>query len=204
MHRAGVSLQQCAGISVAVANGDKVISLGRCPRQRVTIGKEAFDIDFYALPLGGFDLVLGVQWLDTLGPSLWNFSGQTLSFAHGGKLVTWTGVDASYKPSVASLVSSYGDFLKALLAEFAILFQEPQSLPPQRHLCHRIRLQYGTTTVQFVPTVTLTFRRMSWSANVMTCFALVSFVRARPRSPRRHYLSRSVMAPGVFAWIVVL
>ncbi|KAL6322911.1 hypothetical protein AAG906_021816 [Vitis piasezkii] len=33
-----------------------------------------YTIDFYILTLGGCDIVLGVQWLQTLGPILWDFS----------------------------------------------------------------------------------------------------------------------------------
>lgn len=51
-----------------VVNGDWVHSPGVCLVTLVTIGDEAFYIDCFALDLGGFDLVLGVQWMQTLGP----------------------------------------------------------------------------------------------------------------------------------------
>lgn len=94
MRRAGVPQQQCVGLSVAVANGDKISSPGKCPLQRVIIGQEAFDIDLYAPPLGGSDMILGVHWLATLGPMLWVFVNRTLCFVRHGKGVLWTGIDA--------------------------------------------------------------------------------------------------------------
>jgi hypothetical protein len=68
--KAGVPLQPCAGLSVTVANGDRVISPGKASAQSVLIGGEAFDIDLYAPPPGDYDMVLGVQWLGSLGPIL--------------------------------------------------------------------------------------------------------------------------------------
>ena len=58
--RAGVRLIPCPNLSVTVANGDRVASPGKALAQSFHIGNEAFDIDFYALPLGAYDMVLGV------------------------------------------------------------------------------------------------------------------------------------------------
>jgi hypothetical protein len=35
---------------------------------------------YFTLDLGGFDLVLGVQWLWTLGPIIWDFGALAMSF----------------------------------------------------------------------------------------------------------------------------
>jgi hypothetical protein len=76
----GANISQRKGIHVVVANGDQVESSGICRGLGITIFYEPFDVDCYAIPLGGFDVVLGVQWLSTLGPSLWDFNNITLSF----------------------------------------------------------------------------------------------------------------------------
>lgn len=39
----------------------------------ISIAKEDFVIDLYEIPLGRYDVVLGTQWLATLGPILWDF-----------------------------------------------------------------------------------------------------------------------------------
>jgi hypothetical protein len=44
-----------------------------------------------------------------------------------------------------------GDLLNALLEEFATVFHEPQGLPPQCRLCHRIRLKAGISAVVVPP-----------------------------------------------------
>jgi hypothetical protein len=54
--------------------------------------REAFSIDCFALDLGGFDLVLGVQWLRTLGPIVWDFDALAMSFWYNGRSHHWTGV----------------------------------------------------------------------------------------------------------------
>jgi hypothetical protein len=48
--RVVVRLQPSAGLSVSVANGDHIASLGKALAQTVLIGWEPFDIDLYALP----------------------------------------------------------------------------------------------------------------------------------------------------------
>lgn len=52
---------------------------------------------------------------------------------------------------MASLAGCPGDLLEALLSGIVGLFQEPQGLPPQRHLSHRIRLQHGTPAAAVRP-----------------------------------------------------
>lgn len=53
-------------------------------------GKE-FVTDVLLLPLGGCDLVLGVQWLSSLGPILWNFKELTMQFQYLGEKVMLRG-----------------------------------------------------------------------------------------------------------------
>jgi hypothetical protein len=86
--RTGVRLLPCPNFSVTVANGDQVASPGKALAQSVNIGNEAFDIDFYALPLGAYDMVLGVQWLSSLGPILWDFAKHTMCFTRAGRPIT--------------------------------------------------------------------------------------------------------------------
>ena len=53
--------QPCPHLAVTVANGDRVASPGKALHQPVGISGEGFDIDLYALPLGDYDMVLGVN-----------------------------------------------------------------------------------------------------------------------------------------------
>ena len=43
--------------------------------------------DFMVIPLGGHDIVLGVQWLSTLGPITWDFWKLEMVFKWGSSKV---------------------------------------------------------------------------------------------------------------------
>lgn len=73
-------VEPCLGLSVKVANGDRVPSVGVCPDTAVDIHGEVFNIDCYVLPLGWFDVVVGVHWLHNLGPVVWDFEALTMDF----------------------------------------------------------------------------------------------------------------------------
>jgi hypothetical protein len=55
---------------VAVVNSNKLLASGCCRNMEIAVHGEHFWIDCYGLPLGSYDMVLGVQWLESLGPIL--------------------------------------------------------------------------------------------------------------------------------------
>jgi hypothetical protein len=59
-------------LHVKVANGDRVPSTGVCCGVHIFINSEEFVVDLFIIPLEGYDMVLGIQWLRTLGPFLWD------------------------------------------------------------------------------------------------------------------------------------
>lgn len=67
-------IQPHSGLRVKVANGDRLECGGLCKHTPMTIAPSRFTVDFYVIPLSGFDVILGMQWLSTLGPVLWNFA----------------------------------------------------------------------------------------------------------------------------------
>ena len=60
----------------------------------VQISLQGFPIyvDFYLLPLGEYDVVLGAQWLSTLGPIVWDFSKLQMKFFLQDKEVALQGL----------------------------------------------------------------------------------------------------------------
>jgi hypothetical protein len=79
IHRLGLDIMHQPGLSVKVANGEPLQSYGACKATKMTIRGESFVMDCYTLPLEGFDIILGIQWLKSLGPIMWYF--KTLSMA---------------------------------------------------------------------------------------------------------------------------
>jgi len=100
-------------------------------------------------------MVLGISWLTTLGPILWDFEGRRMAFHRRGRRVLWTGVGApttvpSLPRHLHSLVAakeSEDDLLERLLASFVDVFAPPTGLPPARPCDHRIHLKVGTDPV---------------------------------------------------------
>jgi hypothetical protein len=61
-------------LQVTVTNGDRVANAGVCPNVKFFINSEEFVLDLFVIPLAGYEMVLRVQWLRTLGPILWDFT----------------------------------------------------------------------------------------------------------------------------------
>ena len=78
-------------LQVTVASGVRLINLGKCLGVRVVLQGITITVDFYILPLEGYDAVLGAQWLMTLGPILWDFSKMQMKFSMEGKEVMLQG-----------------------------------------------------------------------------------------------------------------
>ncbi|XP_068649558.1 uncharacterized protein [Aristolochia californica] len=149
----GLEILQNSGLSVFVANGEKITSVGLCSAVQFIIEGHHIAADFLVIPLAGFDLVLDIKCLQQLGPILWDFTSLTMSFTSGQHHITLHGTHA---PSLCALQQlSVPDTdcsqLHSLIAEFGDLFMEPQSLPPIRNYDHQILLKKGTEPVVVRP-----------------------------------------------------
>ena len=72
-----------------------------CLNIPVTIQRHTFPVDLYPLPIGGTNIVLGVQWLKLLGPVTIDHSALTMSFSYLGHNITLQ-ADVPLYPSPAS------------------------------------------------------------------------------------------------------
>jgi hypothetical protein len=75
-----VSISKEQRIRVKVANGDEVVSEGKCMQLKVQFQNFSFTTEAYMIILAGCDMVLGIQWLVTLGPIIWNFKVLFMEF----------------------------------------------------------------------------------------------------------------------------
>ena len=68
-------------LKVKVANGDTIKTQGLCKDVPVYLQGHIFMVQLHVLPLGGCDLVLGTQWLSTMGVINWDFKHLSLLFS---------------------------------------------------------------------------------------------------------------------------
>ncbi|KAJ1381359.1 Retrotransposon gag domain [Sesbania bispinosa] len=97
----GLEVLKRSGLQVYVANGERVPSMGICRSVSFMVANDIFQADFYTIPLEGFDVILGVKWLCTLGPILWDFSYMTMVFVINGKEAMWRGQGPEVAPQLS-------------------------------------------------------------------------------------------------------
>ncbi|XP_018843425.2 uncharacterized protein LOC109007962 [Juglans regia] len=174
--RCGLVLQQRQALQVKVANGDVLSSGGKAVGVGIQIQGTRFVVDFFSLSLGGCDVVLGVSWLSSLGPILWDFTDLKMQFVYHGREVCFKGLTSSASTlvddkeiSMISKVGFKGVWLQLmavenmkpqndpcpeilqLLQKFGKVFDEHTSLPPHRARDHQINLKKDTIPVSVRP-----------------------------------------------------
>ncbi|KAL0295287.1 UNVERIFIED_CONTAM: Transposon Tf2-12 polyprotein [Sesamum angustifolium] len=93
--RLGCKLDNTKSFPVAIANGNKMYSSFAYKNFGWKMQGVPFTADMMILPLGGCDVVLGVQWLVTLGDLNWNFHQLQMEFHVGDKKVSLRGMQPS-------------------------------------------------------------------------------------------------------------
>ena len=63
-----------------IANGGSMKCGGRCENVHLQIGQYNLKSHMFSIDMGGCDIVLGVEWLRTLGPILMDFKELTMQF----------------------------------------------------------------------------------------------------------------------------
>lgn len=77
---------------VIVANGGTINCFGKCHNIKLTMGEYSFNIPMLSIPMGGVNVILGVQWLQSLGAIAFNFQELFLKFFSEGKEVELQGI----------------------------------------------------------------------------------------------------------------
>jgi hypothetical protein len=127
--RTGLPIQPRPRLIATVANGERVSCPGVLRHAPLTIDGSNFVVDLFVMPLAGYDVVLGTQWMATLGKLVWDLVASTVSFQQGARMVCWEGILAPATPGPCATTAS-DSLLEELLAGFAIVFSEPTGLPP--------------------------------------------------------------------------
>lgn len=158
-------------MTVKMGDGYRVQAQGRCKELELDIGGYHLTCNPQLFDLGGPDIVLGIEWLKTLGDTVINWQTQTMSFWEQQRWVTLQGARIQGESPVAlqSIIASNklnepgllgtrskregmsnNDMtiaqqaeLQALLQRYDSVFQAKQGLPPSRGREHHINLKEG-------------------------------------------------------------
>ncbi|GJR37812.1 RNA-directed DNA polymerase like protein [Tanacetum coccineum] len=89
--RLGCNIRTTCPLAVTVAGRNHLVSDSECKDFKWHFGNTLFTTDIMLLPLGGCDMVLGIQWLATLGDIKCNFKELRMEFKYNGKGVALKG-----------------------------------------------------------------------------------------------------------------
>jgi hypothetical protein len=84
MQRLGLVTSGGDQLRVTVANGDRLPCESIARDVPIVIEGAVFSVTCAGIDLGDFDFILGVDFLCTLGPILWDLDAMTMSFLHQG------------------------------------------------------------------------------------------------------------------------
>ena len=87
-----------------VTNGETLNFSGECHNIKLTMGEYVLNNIILSIPMGGVDVVLGVQWLQSLGTIAFNFQEIFMKFYAEGKEIELRGIAG--KPG--KIISSNG------------------------------------------------------------------------------------------------
>jgi len=111
-----------------VGNGAFIKCQGQCPSVNISLQTANFTIPFYLLPIEGVDVVLGIEWLRTLGSIQADFSIPNIAFTHQDQHIT-----LQAKPNPIPTGASYHQFRQFLstraMASLHLLSMEHQPNP---------------------------------------------------------------------------
>ncbi|GKD30590.1 reverse transcriptase [Tanacetum coccineum] len=95
--RVGCKLQSMCPLKVDVVDGNSLTSSYMCKDFKRTLQGLPFMADMMIIPLGGCEMVLGVQWLATLSDIKFNFQKLTMEFDYANSKVLLRGTHSSIK-----------------------------------------------------------------------------------------------------------
>lgn len=177
----GLPFRPTTQLRFMVGNGQYLQCYRVCEVVPIQIHNLIFLVDLHLLPLHGTNLVLGVQWLKSLGPVLMDYNALSMHFVHSRhigelksnvdstlqlltipqlhRMLHNKGADAYFHISITPAKLSSTQTvptplpleIQQLLTKFDALFQPPQALPPSRPTNHHIHLLPNSDPVNVRP-----------------------------------------------------
>ena len=157
---------------VTLGDGSRKDSQGICEGLKIIMGKKVLNINAYVLEIGGIDLILGMEWLETLGEVKSDWRRKIMSFQQGGQTITLKGYQAdeqyqagalqeilheeeeakeNFHQTLIKLDMHKVEELEGMLQLYQRIFQDPQGLLPKREYDHAITLKAGAEPVSVRP-----------------------------------------------------
>jgi hypothetical protein len=162
---------------VMIADEGTINCSGKCNKINLTMGKYVMNSQMISIPLGGANVVLGIQWSQTLGTMAFNFQELFVKFSLEGKEIELRGITG--KPSkviisngmtkllkkghqgvIAQLFSldvqtsklPIPQYLQGIIDKNSKVFEDiPKGLPPTQNNDHEIHLILGSVPPNIRP-----------------------------------------------------
>eukprot|EP00253_Pinus_taeda_P026505 PITA_26505 len=138
-----------------VINGGMINFSGKCHNINLSMGEYVLTSPMLSIPMEGVDVLLGVQWLQPLGTTAFNFQELFMKFSMEGKEVELRGIAGKPRKIISSngmtkllkkeqrgviaqlcsldvstLKSSISPYLQKVLDNHSKVFETPKGLPP--------------------------------------------------------------------------
>jgi transposase InsO family protein len=162
---------------VMIADGGTINCSGKCNKINLTMGEYVMNSPMIAIPMGGADVVLGIQWLQSLGTVAFNFQELFMKFSLEGKEIELRGITGKpgkvissngmtkllkkgHQGIIAQLCSldvqtskpSIPQDLQRIIDKHSKVFEDiPKGLPPTRNHDHEIHLIPGSVPPNIRP-----------------------------------------------------
>ncbi|MCH94216.1 Ty3/gypsy retrotransposon protein, partial [Trifolium medium] len=151
--RMGWEVNSESSMKIRLGDGFQTNTKGRCKEIEVSLGDFKVSCSPHLFELGGPDMILGIEWLNTLGDTIVNWTKQTMSFWSNQKWVTLQGLGSTggNEEALQSILKRkrgvnegiLRSFDKTLLDSYSGVFTEVVGLPPNRGREHAINIKEG-------------------------------------------------------------
>ncbi|WVZ91209.1 hypothetical protein U9M48_037412 [Paspalum notatum var. saurae] len=137
---------------VQVANGNQMICRSELNNATWSVQGVSFCSNMKILPLTSYDLIVGMDWLETLSPMHIHWAQKWIQFYFQGQSIILQGeLPPNYELTVLELSVLVDDpqdsvippCIRPLLDTYAAVFDAPKGLPPSRSFDHAIPLIAG-------------------------------------------------------------
>eukprot|EP00253_Pinus_taeda_P025893 PITA_25893 len=119
---------------IMVASGGTINWFQKCHNIKLSMGEYVLNRPMLCIPMGGAYVVLGVQWLQSLGTIAFNFQELFMKLLVVGKEVQLRGITRKQGKIISS------NDLQKVLDNHSKVFETPKGLPPIHGQDHAIHL----------------------------------------------------------------